>query len=71
MEFKYGTEIYNDPLEQFRNNFFNKVENEKLQKERELKLQQKHCWHKYTRFVQYNEKIKIAICEKCNHAKWC
>lgn len=66
-----NTKILTDPLEDFRNNFFKMLEDEKLEKEKELKRKQKICFHKYTRFVNYNEKNRIAVCEKCNHAKWC
>lgn len=71
MQFKYGTELRTDPIEDFRNTFYKNVENEKLQKDQELKLKQKNCWHKYTKFLQYNEKYTIGVCERCNHAKWC
>jgi hypothetical protein len=70
MEFKYGTQICSDPLEDFRNKFYKKVEDEKLQKERELKRIQKNCFHKYSKFVQYNENLTIAVCELCSHAKF-
>lgn len=69
MEFNYGSEIYSDPLEDFRNTFYKKVKDEKLEKERELKRKQKNCFHKYTKFVPYNSNM-IAVCERCSHAKW-
>jgi len=59
-----------DPIEDFRNNFYKKVEDEKRQKEYELKRKQKNCFHKYTRFVPYNQSLSIAVCEQCNHAKF-
>ena len=70
MEFKYGSEIYSDPLEEFRNNFFKKVRDEKQRHENEIKRKQKNCFHKYSRFVPYNEKLTIVVCELCNHAKF-
>ena len=70
MEFKYGSEIYSDPLEEFRNNFFKKVRDERQKHENEIKRKQKNCLHKYSRFVSYNATLTIAICETCNHAKF-
>ena len=70
MEFKYGSEIRSDPIEDFRNKFYKAVEDEKIQKEQELKRKQKNCFHKYTKFVPYNQNT-IAVCEQCSHAKWC
>ena len=70
MEFKYGTEIYSDPIEEFRNNFFKKVEDDRIKKERELKRIQKNCFHKYSKFVQYNDTLNLAVCELCSHAKF-
>ena len=61
-------EIRSDPLEDFRNKFYKKVEDEKKQKDNELKFKQKHCWHKYTRFIKYNEKLTIVVCQNCNHS---
>jgi hypothetical protein len=63
--------IFTDPLEDFRTNFFNKLDSEKKQKEIELKRVQKNCWHKYTKFLKYNDSFTIAMCEICNHAKFC
>jgi len=59
-----------DPLEEFRNNFFKKVEDDRIQKLRELKRVQKNCAHKYTRIVPYNDSFSIASCERCKHAKF-
>ena len=59
-----------DPLEEFRINFFKKVEDDRIQKERELKRVQKNCLHKYTRFTPYNDIFSIASCERCKHAKF-
>jgi len=70
MEFKYGTEIYSDPIEDFRNKFYKKVEDDRLQKEHQLKRVQKNCFHKYTKFIQYNDKLNLAVRERCNHAKF-
>ena len=64
------TEIRTDPLEDFRNNFFQKVENDKRQKEVELKRKQKNCFHKYTRFVPYNQNLTLAVCDICSHVKF-
>jgi hypothetical protein len=62
--------MYSDPLEDFRNNFFQKLESEKKQKEIELKRVQKNCLHKYTRITPYNEHYSIASCERCKHNKF-
>ena len=62
--------VFTDPIDDFRNNFFNKLESEKKQKEIELKRVQKNCMHKYTKFISYNKEFNIAVCEKCNHAKF-
>uniref|UniRef100_A0A6C0IE25 Uncharacterized protein n=1 Tax=viral metagenome TaxID=1070528 RepID=A0A6C0IE25_9ZZZZ len=48
-----------DPLEQFRKNFFDTLQKEKEEKERILKLKQKNCWHL---FVLVN---RNKICKKC------
>lgn len=48
-----------DPLEQFRKNFFEKLEEEKQEKERVLKQKQKSCWHVFV-FVN-----SMKICKKC------
>lgn len=62
--------MYSDPLEDFRNNFFKKLEDEKIQKEIELKRVQKNCMHKYTKSISYNNEFSIAMCEKCKHNKF-
>ena len=62
--------MYSDPLEDFRNNFFQKLEDEKIQKEIELKRKQKNCLHKYTRITPYNDIYSIVSCERCKHAKF-
>jgi hypothetical protein len=62
--------IFTDPIDDFRNNFYKKLDEEKKQKERELKHKQKNCWHKYTRFFKYNDNYSITVCEVCNHAKF-
>lgn len=61
--------MYSDPLEDFRNNFYKKVEDEKRKKEAELKRVQKNCFHKYTKFIPYHN-LLVAICELCSHAKF-
>ena len=48
-----------DPLEQFRKNFFGILEKEKLEKEKALKAKQRTCWHN---FVLMNQ---MKICKKC------
>jgi hypothetical protein len=62
--------IKTDPLEDFRNNFYKNLEDEKIKKEKTLKLKQKYCFHKYSRFIPYNENFTLASCERCNHAKF-
>ena len=62
--------MYSDPLEDFRNNFFQKLESERKQKEIELKRVQKNCFHKYTKTTPYNENYSIASCERCKHNKF-
>jgi hypothetical protein len=62
--------MYSDPLEDFRNNFFQKLESEKRQKEIELKRKQKNCLHKYTRTTPYNDIYSIVSCERCKHNKF-
>jgi len=51
--------MYNDPLEEFRKNFFGILEKEKLEKEKALKAKQRTCWHI---FVLVNS---MKICKKC------
>ena len=58
-----------DRLEEFRNNFFQLLEDERIQKERELKRKQKNCFHKYTKTIPYNSVLLLGVCEKCTHAK--
>ena len=48
-----------DPLEIFRKNFFDTLEEEKQEKDRLLKQKQKSCWHVYV-LVQ-----NMKICKKC------
>jgi hypothetical protein len=48
-----------DKLEEFRNNFFKKLKEEKEEKDRLLKQKQRNCWHIYV-LVQ-----SIKICKKC------
>jgi hypothetical protein len=55
-----------DPLEQFRNNFFQKLEDERIKNKRI----QKKCLHKYTKITPYNSQFSIASCEKCKHNKY-
>ena len=62
--------MYRDQLEDFRNNFFKKVEEDKIQKERELKRKQKLCLHKYTIIIPYNTEFSIASCEICKHNRF-
>jgi len=52
-----------DPLEQFRKNFFDTLEKEKLKKEKLLKEKQRTCWHS---LVLVNS---IKICKKCGKVK--
>ena len=59
-----------DRLEEFRNNFFKKVEEDKIQKEIALKRVQKNCFHKYTIITPYSSSYSIASCERCKHAKF-
>ena len=59
-----------DRLEEFRNNFFQLLEDERIQKERELKRKQKLCLHKYTIIVPYNADFSIVTCERCKHNKF-
>jgi hypothetical protein len=59
-----------DRLEEFRNNFFQVLEDERLQKERELKRSQKNCLHKYTKLTPYDTNFSIVSCEKCKHNKF-
>ena len=62
--------MYTDKLEEFRNNFFKMLEDEKRQKEKEIKLKQKSCFHKYSRFIPYNNTVTLVVCERCNHTKF-
>jgi hypothetical protein len=48
-----------DPLEEFRKNFFGMLEKEKLEKEKVLKEKQRTCWHN---LVLVNS---MKICKKC------
>jgi hypothetical protein len=59
-----------DRLEEFRNNFFKKVEEDKIQKEQELKRKQKMCFHKYTIITPYTTEFSIVSCERCKHVKF-
>jgi hypothetical protein len=59
----------NDHLEEFRNKFYKMLEDEKIEKEREMKRKQKNCFHKYTKTIPYNTALVIRVCEKCSHAK--
>jgi len=52
-----------DPLEQFRKNFFETLEKEKLQKEMLQKEKQRTCWHSLV-LVQ-----NMKICKKCGKVK--
>lgn len=61
--------MYSDPLEDFRSNFYKMIEDEKIEKERELKRKQKNCFHKYTKTIPYNSVLLLGVCEKCTHAK--
>uniref|UniRef100_A0A6C0D6W8 Uncharacterized protein n=1 Tax=viral metagenome TaxID=1070528 RepID=A0A6C0D6W8_9ZZZZ len=65
-----NTAVFTDPIDDFRNNFYKKLEEEKKQKEIELKRVQKNCMHKYTIIVPYNNDYSIASCVRCNHAKF-
>ena len=62
--------IFTDPIDDFRNNFYKKLDEEKKQKERELNYKQKNCWHRYTHFFKYNDNYSITVCEVCKHAKF-
>jgi hypothetical protein len=57
------------PVDEFRNNFYKVVADEKRKKEAELKRKQKQCFHKYSRFIPYHE-LLVAVCESCGHAKF-
>ena len=61
--------MYSDPLEDFRNKFYKMLEDEKIEKERELKRKQKNCFHKYTKTVPYSSDLVLGICKKCSHTK--
>ena len=61
-----------DPLEIFRNNFFDTLQKEKEEKERVLKQKQRSCWHNYVvgNNITYNNiLLQIFNCKKCNHVK--
>lgn len=62
--------MYSDPLEDFRNNFYKMLENERIEKERILKRKQKNCLHSYSKMLQYNSVLNLVVCEKCAHAKF-
>ena len=59
-----------DKLEEFRTNFFKMLEDEKIQKAKELKKKQKSCFHKYSRITPYSTNYSIATCERCSHSKF-
>ena len=61
--------MYSDPLEDFRSNFYKMLEDEKIEKERELKRKQKNCFHKYTKTIPYNSVLLLGVCKKCSHTK--
>jgi len=63
-------EIRTDKLEEFRNNFFKILEDEKVQKNKEIKLQQKSCFHKYSQIIFYSKTHSIATCERCKYSKF-
>jgi hypothetical protein len=59
-----------DKLEEFRNNFFKKVEEDKIQKEIALKRVQKNCFHKYTIITPYTSEFSIVSCRLCKHSRF-
>lgn len=69
----YHNEILNNiptQVDEFRNNFFKQLEEERVKKDYILKRLQKNCLHKYTKITKYNTKFSIASCEKCKHNKF-
>ena len=61
--------MYSDPLEDFRTNFYKMIEDEKIEKQKELKRKQKNCFHKYTKTIPYSSVLVLGVCKKCSHAK--
>ena len=60
----------NDPLEQFRKNFYDTLQKEKEEKEMIIKQKQKSCWHILTivgKMIPINKQERF--CKKCGYMK--
>lgn len=53
-----------DEIEKFRNDFFNKVEQEKLEQQRQLIRKQKNCFHTFKGINAF-----VKQCTKCNYTR--
>ena len=54
-------------VDAFRNNFFDKLINEQKEKERQIKILQKNCFHNYVTTIT-NTNYQERICSKCEHS---
>lgn len=53
-----------DEIEKFRNDFFNKVEQEKLEQQRQFIRKQKNCFHTFKAINTF-----VKQCTKCNYTR--
>jgi hypothetical protein len=54
-------------VDAFRNNFFDKLINEQKEKERQIKIFQKKCFHNYIT-TKTDSTYQERICSKCDHS---
>jgi len=55
-------------IDKFRNNFFEKVIKDEKDREADLLLTQKNCYHKYVVEHVYKTGYEQRTCSKCNHS---
>ena len=55
-----------DPLEQFRKNFFGILEKERLEKEKALKAKQRTCWHNFV-LMNFQSTTILIVCYMLIH----
>lgn len=53
-----------DEIEKFRNDFFNKIEQEKLEQQRQLIRKQKNCFHTFKALNTF-----VKQCTKCQYIR--
>lgn len=58
-----------NPVDKFRNDFFEKLIKEEKEKERALQMAQKHCFHNYNIMgITSNNGYQERTCSKCSHS---